>query len=346
MYPENNNPNKGRNIAIGIIVALVFTGLFAGCIAVVTRYVELAKNGKLDRWLEANSDVQNETELSDYGYYDAEGNFHLYGDSEWAEGSDYYGENGEFRNFADEESLEERFDRPTYDEDIEGYATGEYFSFPADNRVEGLNYSVEMENKEYKDGERAYIGYSYPVVKGDVPNADYINDKICAEWEGLIEYYEQEYRAFLPYYYGEDYEEYMDTDGIVAELTGNVTYMSEDILSVVYQETIYYGEYLDYRTDLYLYCLNFDMKNGVLLENEGMLNINDEFVRDFRVRSEKQNADSALDNYNDYQVMEYLENSANLILFYCPQGMEIGMNVEEGWITVTYADYKEYLKKI
>lgn len=344
MDPINSNPNKGRNIAIGIIVALVFAGLFAGCIAVVMRYVELAKNGKLDRWLEAN--VQDETDVSDYGYYDDDGYFHHYGETEQDDGFGYYGEDGEFHYFEEKTDPRERFGRPTHDEDIEGYATGEYFSLPADNRVEGLAYSVEMKEYEYEDGDAAYIYYSYPVVRGGVPNVEDINDEICAEWESLIEYYEEEYKKNLPDYYGEDYKDYGDSDGIVAELAGNVAYMSEDILSVVYQETVYYGEYMDYQSEVYLYCLNFDMKNGQLLNNTGMLHIDREFVEDFRERSKKQNADSVLDYYDDEDVMEYLENPYNLILFYCPQGMEIGVNVTEGWVTVTYADYEEYLKKL
>lgn len=344
MYPNNSNPNKGRNIAIGVVVTLVFAGLFAGCIAVVMQYVELARNGKLDRWLEDNA--QDETGTSDYGYYDDDGSFHYYGEAEQEDGFGYYDDDGEFHYFEAESDPRERFNRPTHDEDIEGYATGEYFSFPADNRVEGLAYSVEMEEREYEDGDATRIYYSYPVVSGDVPNADYINDTICAEWESLITYYEEEYKENLPDYYGEDYKDYGDSDGIMAQLAGCVTYMSEDILSVVYRETIYYGDYLDYQADFYLYCLNFDMKNGQLLENTGMLHIDKEFVEDFRERSEKQNAGSVLDYYDDAEVMEHLENPDNLILFYCPQGMEIGMNADEGWVTVTYADYEEYLKKL
>ena len=321
MNPENSNPNKGRNIAIGMIAALVFTGLFAGCIAVVMQFVRLVENGKLDRWLEANA--QDETGMS----------------------SDYGGKDT-LRYFEDETDPRERFDRPTHDENIEGYATGEYFSFPADNRVEGLNYSVEMEEREYEDGESTYISYSYPVVSGNVPNVDYINDKIRAEWESLIEYYEEDYKRNLPYYYGEDYEEYGDSDGITAKLAGSVTYMSEDILSVVYQETIYYGDYMDYQTDLYLYCLNFDMKNGVLLDNEGMFDIDKAFVEDFRKRSRKQNADSILDDYEDEEIWDYFGSSYNLIAFYCPQGMEVGLNLDNGWVTVTYGDYEKYLKKV
>lgn len=344
MYPENSNPNKARNIVIGIVVALVFMGLFAGCAAVVMRYVELEKSGQLDRWLEANAEEEDST--SDYGYYDENGHFHYYGDADQDDGFGYYDDDGEFHYFEEDTDPRDRFNQSTHDEDIEGYATGEYFSFPADNRVEGLDYSVEMEEKEYEDGSAAYIYYNYPVVSGDVPNVDYINDTICAEWESLLEYYEEDYKSALPDYYGDDYEEYGESDGIMAQLDANVTYMSEDVLSVVYRETVYYGEYLDYQVDLYLYCLNFDMKNGQLLENTGMLNIDEDFVEDFRERSEKQNADSVLDYYDDDDVMYCLEDPYSLILFYCPQGMEVGLNMDEGWVTVTYPDYEEYLKKL
>ena len=337
MYPENKNSNRGRNIAIGIVVALVFTGLFAGCISVLLRFAELGENGKLDRWLEANA--EEEDPLSEYGYYDDDGVFHYYGATD-DDGFGYYGEDGEFHYFEEDSHKKsdprELFNNPSHDEDIEGYDTGEYFSFPAENIVDGLAYSVEMESGEYEDED--YYGtaiyYDYPVVSGDVPNVDYINDTICAEWEGLLEYYEEDYREYM----GED-------DGIIALFEGNVTYMSEDILSVVYQESVAYGPYLDYEVDIYLYCLNFDMKNGTLLEKTGMLDIDEEFVKDFRARSLEQNADSVLDYYDDDEVIELLENPQTLILFYCPQGMEIGINVEEGWVTVTYGDYEEYLKK-
>lgn len=336
MYPENKNPNRGRNIAIGIVVALVFTGLLAGCVSVVMRFVELGRNGKLDRWLEANSEEDDDF-LSEYGYYDEDGYFHYYGETDEDDGFGYYDEDGEFHYF-DEGSYDkvdpkELFGDPTYDEDIEGYATGEYFSFPAENIVDGLAYSVEMVSEEYED-DNSIICYDYPVVSGDVPGVDYINDTICAEWESMIEYYEEDYR--------ENAGEY---DGISAWLEGSVTYMSEDILSIVYEESVAYGEYLDYQVDAYAYCLNFDMKNGQLLETAGMLNIDEEFAADFRNRSDKQNGSSVLDYYDDDEVMEFLEDPYHLILFYCPQGMEIGINVDEGWVTVTYADYEEFLKK-
>lgn len=341
MYPENNHTNRGRNIAIGVAVTLIFAGLFAGGIAVVMRFAELGRNGKLDRWLEANA--QDGEGASDYGYYDDDGYFHYYGEAEQDDGFGYYSEDGEFHYFEDEKDPKDKFNHSTHDEDIEGYATGEYFSLPADNRVDGLAYSVEMKEEEYEDESITHIYYSYPVVSGDVPNADYINEVLCEEWEKLIEFYEEDYKESLHDYYGADYDEYADGDGIVAQVAGNVAYMSEDILSVVYQETIYYGEYLDYEMKFYLYSLNFDMKNGQLLENTGMLDIDKAFVEEFRDRSSEQNADSVLDYYDDEELRDYFDSAYNLILFYCPQGMEIGLNLDEGWVTVTYADYEDFL---
>lgn len=321
MYPEDNNQNKGRNIAVGIIITLVFGGLLAGCIAVVVQFAKLGENGQLDKWMAENSE-NGEDEIAEFGYYDDDGEFHYYGEE------DYY----------DYDDDDDRFGYSTH-EDYEGYETGEYFSFPADNRVEGLSYTVEMEEEEYYDEDSYYtdIYYSYAIVEGDVPNVDKINETIRGEGESLISFYEEVYK---PSMYGEE-------DGIEAELLCNVTFMSEEILSVVYQETIYYGEQSDYAMDYYVYCLNFDMKNGQCLENTGMLTIDEEFVEDFRDRSDRQNGDSLLQYYfDDRELMEAFEDEASLILFYCPQGMEIGLNMDMGWVTVTYPDYDQYLNKM
>lgn len=331
MYPENNRPNRTRNIIIGIVVALLFLALFAGCIGVVRQFVRLGKSGRLKQWFAENGEEEG------FGYYDDDGSFYYYeggGGEEDSSGFGYYGEDGEFHYYGDEE---DQFDYPTH-EDNEGYEMGIYFSFPADNRKEGLSYSVEMEEEEYEDADSDYtdISYSYAVVEGSVPNVDKINEAIRDEWESLISFYEEAYKPQMT----------DRSDGILAELDCNVTYMSEEILSVVYQETIYYGETAGNAADYYIYCLNFDMKNGQLLENAGMLDIDEAFVTDFRERSDEQNGESVLEYYSDEELRGYFEDGAHLILFYCEQGMEIGLNVDAGWVTVTYADYGEFLKKI
>ena len=46
---------------------------------------------------------------------------------------------------------------------------------------------------------------------------------------------------------------------------------------------------------------------------------------------------------SDQEITEYF-NSSNIIVFYTPKGLEIGFNYDEGWVTVTYEDYEQYLK--
>ena len=116
--------------------------------------------------------------------------------------------------------------------------------------------------------------------------------------------------------------------------------MDEDRLSIVYDEQIY----CDLGGGVYLICVNVDMKNGVVLDNEEMLVTDDDFSVDFRQRSDEQNGEiSYLDYMTDQQITDYF-NSDNIIVFYTPKGMEIGFNYEAGWVTVTYEEYEEYLK--
>ncbi len=44
------------------------------------------------------------------------------------------------------------------------------------------------------------------------------------------------------------------------------------------------------------------------------------------------------------QEITALFNSPDIIVFYTPKGMEIGFNYDEGWVTVTYEEYEQYLK--
>lgn len=333
MYPENQNKHKGRNIVIGILVGLFFCGLTAGCIAVAAAFVRLAAEGKLDKYVAERDGGSDEG----FGYYGDDGVFHYYGEEE-EEGFGYYDEDGEFHYYGQDSNPRDIFQHSTH-EDYEGYETGEYFSIPADNRVEGLSYTVDIEEKEYydKNARNTYVYYSYAVVDGDVPNKDQINNAISEEWESFLSYYEEAYPS-----------DKRHDDYVKAEFACNVAYMTEEIFSIVYQETIfYYDGSSDYpEQEYYLYSLNFDMENGQLLDKTGILDIDEAFIQDFKERSVKQNGDSVLDYYNDYELEEYFHDDNSLILFYCPQGMEIGINVEQGWVTVTYPDYEKYIKTV
>ncbi len=216
------------------------------------------------------------------------------------------------------------YDDYNYDDD-------EYYTLHDDIRK--LSYSIDWEYFEYDaDNENVSIIVDYPEISGShVPNLDKLNN-----------YIENEIYVFTDYY-EEEYSRYMNDDGSYfnAYASGYVTYMSEDVLSVVFSETVY----TNYYNSAYLYCINIDMRDGVIMENTDIISVDDDFSIDFRYRSEEQNGTiDGVDRMSDQEITELLTSDGDLIIFYTPQGMEIGFNYDEGWVTVTYHDYREYLK--
>ena len=45
-----------------------------------------------------------------------------------------------------------------------------------------------------------------------------------------------------------------------------------------------------------------------------------------------------------YEEIAEMMDTNRLILFYVPQGMEVGLNTENGWVSITLEDYEKYLK--
>ncbi|MCM1223651.1 MAG: hypothetical protein NC548_55300 [Lachnospiraceae bacterium] len=223
-------------------------------------------------------------------------------------------------------------DDDDYDND---YDDDEYYEFH-DDLKDNLSYSIEWDYFEYElDDEDVAIYVDYPVIVGDdVPNLDKLNARIEREATSFQDYYE------------DSYSKYMDEDGnsyFYVNATAYVTYMSESVLSIAFQEETqsnYFGA-------VYVYCINIDMNTGVIMENTDIIEVDDDFSVDFRKRSEKQNGVSdSLNSMSDQEITKLLKSEDNLIIFYTPQGMEIGVNYGDGygWITVTYSDYKKYLK--
>lgn len=210
-------------------------------------------------------------------------------------------------------------------------AAGEYYGDVTDNIRTDLDYSIKWENYEYEgNNEYVMIAVDYPVIEGDVPNRDILNEMIANE----VVYFEE---------YFNEYSQYMlDGEIFVVYSEGNVTYMDEEKMSIVFTETIY----SDYWQDTDLYCINIDMENGVVLNNSSILEVNKDFAVDFRIRSREQNGSvSALDYMTDQEMIYYLSNNDTSIIFYTPLGMEVGINYGESYVTVTYKDYEEFLQK-
>ena len=238
-------------------------------------------------------------------------------------GDDFYWDGQYPFNFDDFDGYDDGYDFDDYDD--------WYYNLHDDVKTD-LPYSVEFEDFEYDaDYDNVMINVTYPVIKGEnVPNLDKLNQTIQAEKDFFTEYFEEEYKDHMT----EEYSYFS------AQSKGYVTYMDEEKMSIVFSEYIY----SDYYNDVYLYCINIDMENGIILNNENLLNINDDFSVEFRQKSDIQNDEITYLTRMTDQEMTKLFNSSDVIVFYTPMGMEIGFNYEEGWVTVTYEEYEKYLK--
>lgn len=221
-------------------------------------------------------------------------------------------------------------------EDQEDFDT-EYYDFQNAIRKD-LNYQADFDYYERDDfvpEDKACIVnmyFDYPVISGDIPNVDGINQAIYKEIDEIEEYMES-VTDFL-------------SEGDVVDYigTGYVTYMTDEFLSIIYVE---YGFLNEEFLESYVISLNFDVQTGMMLNNTDLLNINDDFSIDFRERCERQNGE--IDEFyylSDQDITSYLMSNDHLIIFYTPMGMEIGFNYYDGWVTVTYKDYERYQKHL
>lgn len=305
-YSPYAMPQKKQHagLIVGIVVAIVILFLIA-VFALANKVVNLLSEQEKK---ELRRDVYEFDDDYDYDYdYDTDDD--LYDDYD-----DYFGG-------ADDD----------YDYDYD-YDNDQYYTLHDEIR-DDLSYSVEFSYQDYEtDYDNVYISSAMPVVLGDdVTNLATINEEIQKETDRVIELFEDEYESHVK----ENEDAYFE-----AVLEAYVAYMDEDKLSIVYDERIY----TDMGGSVELVSINVDMKNGVALDNEDMLAIDDEFSVEFRTKSDEQNGEvDSLTYMTDQQITDYF-NSDHLIVFYTPKGMEIGFNYEEGWVTVTYEDYEQYLK--
>ncbi|TCL58401.1 hypothetical protein EDD76_10654 [Kineothrix alysoides] len=210
----------------------------------------------------------------------------------------------------------------------EGGDSTDYYMELEDAIRTDLDYSIRWENYSYEENNgNISVEIDYPVIKGDAPNKDILNEIIAGEKA----YFEE---------YASEYSKYMLSDEYFYAYSGGyVTYMDEEIMSVVFSEEIY----TDYWQDYGLYCINIDMENGVVINNGSILRVNDEFLQAFREKSKAQNG-GMLDGMTNQELMYHL-SEGNAIIFYTPLGMEVGMNYDDGYLTVTFEDYKPYMEK-
>ncbi len=203
-----------------------------------------------------------------------------------------------------------------------------------------VDYKINRNFYDYKSANNnIVIRVAYYQLEGEIPNIDTLNEDILA------------YTAYMAENYFENYPNGSDYEGLLEINTDSyITFNDDKIMSIVLDEQWV----VDNDTGFNLYGINMDLQNGVLLENENILDIDENFGKVFREKNKLQNGDFAkileANEIPDQDIADSIKNAATGILFYTPLGMEVGYNYTyndyRGWATVTFKDYPNYLKSL
>lgn len=210
----------------------------------------------------------------------------------------------------------------------------EYYKEITDALRGDLPYGIEwVESDLSRKQEDASFYALYPQLTGDIPNRKELNRSIE---EAALAY--RDYCQFA-----------IEAAGFSTchvQSFGYVTFMSEDVMSIVFDERIYLNE-----TKLPGLCaINIDVRTGTLLSNQEMVSYTDTLTRKFRSQNSVQNGDKMdLAEWPDELIGQLLASEAGVV-FYTPVGLEIGFNYSgtngmSGWVTVTVKNYEQFLKK-
>ncbi|HKM33130.1 MAG TPA: hypothetical protein VJY54_00075 [Lachnospiraceae bacterium] len=210
-----------------------------------------------------------------------------------------------------------------------------YYSGPYNAIKDNLSYQIGFTTDSCYSKSYPNIGIDieYPqIISGDISYKSDINNALYYEYS----YYEDYLKEFVGEITGEG-------DSFQCYSDAYVTYMDEKILSVVFKEQFFITVGSDSYSSICLYCLNFDLENGSLLDNTKLLSMDEAFALDFRQREATENGEEALTIYSDQEIQDMLNDPQELVIFYTPMGMEVGLNLDERVVYVTYEDYQSYL---
>ena len=215
----------------------------------------------------------------------------------------------------------------------------EYYENIVDCIDTEVAYRLRNDFYEVKDREhKISVRLAYTQLEGDIPNLDKINEVIKEEALSYANYYEEQ---------KDSYNTYVEENGggYIARVDSYVTYNSEDLVSIVLEESYKNAVGNSY---VGLYGININTKTGTIYDNTKLLQINDSFAAEFKKRSRRQNGPvkEGVDDRSPAEIAQFMRREDNLILFYTPLGMEVGYNYYTGgitgWVTVTFKDYAGY----
>lgn len=320
--PYQNSMNMGapmqpKKKKTGLII-----GIIVGCVVALLVLVLVVVFGV--RFLLKSMD---ETKEDDYSYsenYEDEYDYNSDDEEEYVDEEEYIDEEDDtFSGSVDEDGLidldGDGIGDLEYESGLEGLSA-EYYPVITDYIRYDLSYSVTF--LEYTDDE-GDVSCFYPYLKGD---------------HEFIPYYNQ---AF--YMIAEGAEELADEYDCEASSIAYVTYMDEDIFSVVFIEMYSFDDGSYYEDIL---CYSFDMKNGELLDF-ALTDTSDEFLTELEDRCLEQSTSDATYLFSEYskdELRDIFENEEYaLVAFYTPLGMEIGITYDGYWCCATFKDYEKYI---
>lgn len=305
--PQFQQSAKKTNtgLVVGIIIGCVLF-LFAVICVVVFGVFQMLKYNKTQDLL------KNQADIEEFDHqYDEDGYDYSY---KYDEDRDWDEDDNELIDI-DGDGVGEL----EYESGLEGL-NADYYPIITDYIRHDLSYSVHF--SEYYDADGRLECY-YPVVSGDNIMFSYLND------------------AF--YTVAKEAEEITDMYECQANSVAYVTYMDEDLLSVVFIDVYSFDDGTNYEDIL---CYNIDMKNWDVLDFQ-LKDTSDVFIEDLEERCLEQStsdADYLFGEYTYDEIREMLASEEYMVAFYTPLGMEIGISYDGYWCCSTYKDYENYLE--
>ncbi len=331
--PAYNQPPKKNNLWVVILIlALV---LLMTVIAIIIGVTSIVKDSEDKRVEEVMGDADEDDKDSFFDEDETDS-------AESEETDDVEKETDSDITEAEDAAIDlEDYVHEKYDvTDVNLTETGQdtslpYYSGPYNAVADDLSYQVAfVEEVFYSEEKAVYLSVEYPqIVSGLEEYSDYINE---------ILYYEYEcYESLVT----EEFAQLMETEDDVYQCFVNsyVTYMDENILSIVFKEELYMQLASDSFSVLDFYCINFDLTTGMIMDNTEILHLDENFAIDFRQREIQENGDEALTYFSDQEILEMLKDPSQLVIFYTPYGMEVGLNLEDIIVYVMYDDYTKFL---
>lgn len=341
--PQEKKSKKG--VVIAVVIAIVLcVGLLIALIALAVSAVKSASSVDDTTYTYEDS---NGNEFS-FGGDDEEDDFDISDDDEDEWDSDMWDTEG--TGSYDEDLLafvdDIDWNDTSWMEEPENYTPEEVYDDYYECYIslcscidENVSYEMVHTNwEEVDEDQNVCIRVNYYQLEGDIPNLDEINEELRyqAAWPGDIYFsmsdeFEDEFDEYGP--------------GYVVSVDSYVTYNDEEKISVV--SDIYYESATSVRK--LLYGVNIDLTTGEIMKNNRMLDISDEFLEEYKDICEYQNGTvSIFDELDNDELREFFEDRDDLIIYYTPCGLEVGINYETderyGWVSATLVDYEQYLR--